>query len=244
VRKEALELLKDKKGLKDAGLFIVDTEKILGEAIAAGFEIKYFFYSQKGGWIFDRHGQGLEPDSVDFTKDSYIDRFASVKTHQGFLAVVRIVNREIQDVNSPDRVILLDNLQDPANVGAIIRSGCAFGFDNYLLINCASVYSEKTIRASAGTAFNIYTKSVEVKDIKAMKDSFKLVATDVKTGVDIKQVKGMLTGKYMIILSNEGQGITPALAQMADIKAKINYPGKVESLNVAAAAAIMFYELG
>jgi TrmH family RNA methyltransferase len=243
VRREALELLKDKKGMKDSGMFIVDTEKILGEAVAAGFEIKYFFYSDKGGWIFDKYAASLGEDAVDFTYDSYIERFATVKTHQGFLAVVRIVNRDIKDIYAVDRLVLLDNLQDPGNVGTIIRSGCAFGFNNYLLINCASVYSEKAIRASAGAAFKVYTKNTDTEEIKAAADKFSIIATDVKNGSDIKTIKSSLKEKYMIALSNEGQGITPALSRIADVRVKINYPGDVESLNVAAAAAIMFYEL-
>ncbi len=244
VRREMLEILKDKKALKDAGMFIVDTEKILGEAIAAGFQIKYFFYSEKGGWVYDKHGSGIDFEKVDFTKDSYIDRFASVKTHQGFLAVVQVENRAITDLAAMDKAVLLDNIQDPANVGAILRSGCAFGFTNYLLINSASIYSEKTIRASAGAAFQVFTRAVEEKDIKDLKGQFKIAATDVKIGVDVASLKKELSGKYILILSNEGQGISPGLGKIADVRVKINYPGKVESLNVAAAAAIMFYELG
>ena len=95
MRKEILDLLKDKKAMKEGGLFIVDTEKILGEAIAAGFEIKHFVYCESGLKIVDKYGDTMGHGVCETTKSSFIERFANVSTHQGFLAVVQSVNRQI-----------------------------------------------------------------------------------------------------------------------------------------------------
>ena len=244
MRGEILELLKDKKALKDQGMFIVDTEKILGEAIEAGFEVTHLLYTEQGLKIMDKYGDRVGHGVCETTKNSFIDRFANVKTHQGFIAVVKAVNREILKFDGLKTLVLLDNIQDPSNVGAIIRSGAAFGFNDYLLLNCAGIYSDKVIRASAGTVFTVSYKNVDFKQLTDISKDFPLIATDVTDGEDIRFAKGKLNGKFTIALGSEGQGLSVEVKSLSRELVKINYPGKVESLNVSAAAAIIFFELG
>ena len=244
MRGEILELLKDKKALKDQGMFIVDTEKILGEAIEAGFEVTHLLYTEQGLKIMDKYGDRVGHGACETTKNSFIDRFANVKTHQGFLAVVKAVNREILKFDGLKTLVLLDNIQDPSNVGAIIRSGAAFGFNDYLLLNCAGIYSDKVIRSSAGTVFSVNYKNVDFKQLTDISKDFQFIATDVTEGEDIRFAKARLKNKFMIALGSEGQGLSVEVKSLSQELIKINYPGKVESLNVSAAAAIIFFELG
>jgi RNA methyltransferase, TrmH family len=244
MRKEILELLKDKKAMKDGGLFIVDTEKILGEAIAAGFEIVHFVYSESGLKIVDKYGDTMGHGVCETTKNSFIERFANVSTHQGFLAVVKSINREITSFDNVKKLVLLDNIQDPSNVGAILRSGTAFGFDNYLFFNCAGIYTDKVIRASAGAAFAVNYKNVDIVQIEKICRDFPILAADVRDGEDLRFSAKKPRDKFMIALGSEGQGLSQDVKNAAYELIRINYPGKVESLNVSAAAAVIFYELG
>jgi RNA methyltransferase, TrmH family len=240
MKKELLDLLKDKKTLKQEHLFIVDTEKILEEVIASGFEIKHFLYNEKGLEIFNGFKDTLSP-VAERVKTGYIDKYAEVKSHQGFIAVVKASGGEM-DENITGAVVLLDNIQDPANLGAIIRSGAAFGFKNYLLSNCAYIYSEKTIRASAGAVFLIKHREAGIEDVKKLKNRFKIVVTDVEKGIDVKEVIKQIKGDYILALGSEGRGISKEIMDLADYRVNISLPEKkVESLNVGVAAGIIFY---
>jgi TrmH family RNA methyltransferase len=241
MKKEILDLLKDKKTLRQEYLFIVDTEKILEEVIASGFEIKHFIYNEKGLETFNRFKSGMPP-VAERVKTGYIDRYAEVKSHQGFIAVVKASGGEM-DENSRGATVLLDNIQDPANLGAIIRSGAAFGFKNYLLSNCAYIYSEKTIRASAGAVFLIKHREAGIEDIRKLKTAFKIFVTDVEKGIDVKEAVKQVKEDYILALGSEGRGISKEVMDLADCRVNINLPEKkVESLNVAVAAGILFYE--
>ena len=244
MRRDIIELLKDKKTLKDNGMFIVDTEKILGEAIEAGFEVTNLLYCEQGLKVVDKYGDRVGHGVCETTKNSFIDRFANVKSHQGFIAVVKSQNREITGYDNIKSMVLLDNIQDPSNVGAIIRSGAAFGFNDYLLLNCAGIYSDKVIRASAGTVFFINYRNIDFRQLTELSKDFQVIAADVAGGDDLRRMKQKLKNKFIIALGSEGQGLSVEVKSISKELVKINYTGKVESLNVSAAAAIIFYELG
>lgn len=240
MKKELMEMFKDKKQMKEQGLFVVDTEKVLEEAVKAGFSIMYFFYNEDGDRVFKKHVKDISGESERVqTKD--IEKIAVVKTHQGFAAIVKAEAAQLKDLSGG--LVLLDNIQDPANTGAIIRSGLAFGFEKFLLLGGVFIYGEKTVRASAGNVFKVKYKEVEMKDIAALKKTHKLFVTDVAEGVNVKQAAKKADGDYIIVLGNEGQGVNPEIIKIADTTMNIPLKGKkVESLNVAAAAAVIFYE--
>jgi RNA methyltransferase, TrmH family len=239
MKKELMELIKDKKSMKDQKLFIVDTEKVLEEAIKAGFTILHFFYNEEGEKLYKRHIRDVSGTAERVqTKD--IEKISIVKTHQGFAAVVKAESADLKDLSGP--LVLLDNIQDPANTGAIIRSGLAFGFEKFLVLGGVFIYGEKTVRSSAGNVFKVKYKEIEMKDIPELKKTHKLFVTDVDEGTDVKKSAKKAEGDYIIVLGNEGQGVNPEILKAADYTLNIPLPGKkVESLNVAAAAAVIFY---
>jgi len=242
VNKEIYELLKDKKRLKEEKLFIVDTEKILKEVLENNLEIKYFLYSESAKDILELLPQNKKRDALK-VKESYINKFSVVDSHQGFIAVVRAKNNEIGDLKGIDKLVLLDTIQEPSNLGAIIRSGIAFGFANFLLLNCAYLYNEKVIRASAGAVFQCRYKNIEIKEIDRLKAEYQIIATSSKNGLNLKKIKEKIKNKFIIVLGNEGRGINKVIEEKADLKISIELKKEIESLNVAVASAIIFYEL-
>ncbi|MEI7640060.1 MAG: RNA methyltransferase [bacterium] len=242
MNKDLMEMLKDKKRMKEEGLFTVDTEKILEEIINRGIEITDFIYCEEAAEVYTKYAHKLKAAPL-VVRESYIQRFASVKNHQGFIAVAKAPVNTIKDLSKHERIIVLDNIQEPANLGALIRSGAAFGFRDFLLIDCAYLFNEKTIRASAGAVFSIKYKEAEEKDIKEIKNR-QVIITDVGEGVRLKKALEKMEVPYALVFGNEGRGVSEPFREAATLKIKIEYPGKeIESLNVAASAAIIFYEL-
>ena len=242
MNKEIYELLKDKKRLKEEKLFIVDTEKILKEVLENNLEIRYFLYCESAKDILELLPQNKKRDALK-VKESYINKFSVVDSHQGFIAVVRAKNNEIGDLKGIDKLVLLDTIQEPSNLGAIIRSGIAFGFANFLLLNCAYLYNEKVIRASAGAVFQCRYKNIEIKEIDRLKAEYQIIATSSKNGLNLKKIKEKIKNKFIIVLGNEGRGINKVIEEKADLKISIELKKEIESLNVAVASAIIFYEL-
>ncbi len=240
MNKEIYDLLKDNKRLKEEKIFIVDTEKILEEVIKNNLEIKYFLYTGEEKEILNKLKESTEIIKV---KKSYIDKFSIVDSHQGFLAMVKAPEKEIKDFKGIYQMVMLDTIQEPSNLGAIIRNGVAFGFENYLLLNCAYIYNEKTIRASAGAVFLCNYKNIKFDEIKKLKEKYQILTTSSENGISIKKFKPEIRQNYILILGNEGHGVNFEFIKLSDIHIKIEHNQKIQSLNVASASAIIFYEL-
>jgi len=241
VKKEAEALLKNKKEMRSSGFFCAETENTADAALLAGGKIEYFLYCEDAETAAKKYLKGSER-AIKVQK-SLIDRYSDVKAHRGFIAVIKARDNRIKDIKAVQRGVVLDNIQDPANIGAIVRSGAAFGFTGYLLVDCAAFISEKTARASAGAVFFAEYADVSFEDIEAAKDGCEFITTAVKGGEALESFR-LPAGRFMPVLGNEGHGVSKRLEALASGTIRIDYPGKkVESLNVSAAAAILFYEM-
>ncbi len=148
-----------------------------------------------------------------------------------------------KQVNLPktsNKILMLDDIQDPQNVGALLRSALAFSFDHIILsLKCADIYNDKTIRASGGALFDLYIERTDlIKDIlKYKKRGYLIYGADAhESGTKINK-----NSKTILILGNEGKGISDNIKPLIDgfinIKTK-----EVESLNVSVAGSILMYE--
>lgn len=179
-------------------------------------------------------------------------QFASISRHkspQGIGAVVK----DISDVDftavvkASNKILFLDDVQDPGNVGTLIRTAAAFDFDGVILSKqCADVFSPKVIDASVGALFSLWLK--EVDDIEGtfqvLKDEGFLVAaadlTDKAENHKLRESK-----KIVIVLGSEGQGVSEDVSRLADFKVTIDINReKAESLNVASCGAILMHAVG
>lgn len=144
-----------------------------------------------------------------------------------------------------NRVLLLDRLQDPGNLGTIIRSAVAFNFDTIILSEeSVDLYNSKVIRSTQGMMFkiNIIRRNIiEVID-KLKKDNYLILGTDVINGVEVSSVN--IKDKYALVIGNEGQGISDEVKDLCDKMLYINMNSNCESLNASVAASILMYELG
>ena len=181
---------------------------------------------------------------VDATADYYVtkeimEKISSQKSISYNAAVVRFIPED----SITGKTIILDNIQDPANLGVIIRSCIAFGFNNIVLSDTSvDLYNPKVIRATEGMIFHINVLRRNLKEfIPILKNlGYKIVGTDVLKGEDVRNIK---IDDMAIVMGNEGQGLSDDVQKMCDQFVYIKMNKICESLNVAVAASILMYEV-
>ncbi len=144
-----------------------------------------------------------------------------------------------------NKVVILDRVQDPGNLGTIIRSATAFNFDTIILSNdSVDLYNSKVVRSTQGMLFNINILRRDIKEeIANLKSkNYLILGTDVYNGSDVS--KYTVNKKFALVLGNEGTGVSEEVKSLCDDNLYIKMNSNCESLNVSVAASILMYELG
>lgn len=181
------------------------------------------------------------PDGRDtLLADALFDELAVVDTPSGIMAVVA----QPAPAGVPDRdadAVLLDGVQDPGNVGSILRSAAAAGFRQVLLsADCAQAWSPRTLRAAMGAHFLLDIH--EGADLGGFLATYRGQGAVTALDATVSLYDARLRGPTAWVFGSEGQGVRPALAEAASLRLRIPMPGATESLNVAAAAAVCLFE--
>ena len=145
-----------------------------------------------------------------------------------------------------DKILVLDGIQDPGNLGTIIRSSLAFDVSTIVLLeNTVDLYNPKVLRATQGmyNHINIINLNIEEVFSYTKKNNINVYGTSVLDGVDVRNLNNSLKEKYCLIMGNEGQGIRKEILNICDKNLYIKMNDKVESLNVGVACSILLYEL-
>ena len=181
-------------------------------------------------------------DNIYLIKDDIFARLCDTDSPQGVIAVINIPE-DIEKALDEDLYLLCDKVNDPGNMGTIIRICDAAGCGLLLMEDTVDIYSPKTVRASMGSFFHINAKyGLTKEDIVKMKgDGYKIIsgALSDKT-IDFKDAD--YSGKTIIVVGNEANGISDDILAISDSLVKIPIYGRAESLNVAVAASLLIYE--
>ena len=221
------------------GMVAIEGEKLLGEAVRSGIEIETLFVSARG------RVPGFVAKSVEVVRLSE-DVFASVvetQAPQGVAGLVRAPVYSLDDVLTGTPLILVAaGLQDPGNLGTLVRSAEAFGAAGVVTTaGTVSAWNQKALRASAGSVFRVPV--VSVSDLMELKARRVRLMAAVPSGVDVMSVQDAeFGGPVSVMIGNEGAGLSEELLEMADVKVTIPCPGMVESLNAAVAGSLLLYE--
>ncbi|MDE6867958.1 MAG: RNA methyltransferase [Clostridia bacterium] len=226
---KTVKSLADKKFRQSLNLFIVEGVKSVEECISAGCKIDKIICTEK--WQ-DRYS---EPVVVS---DELFKSVSTEATPQGVLAVVQIPKTQLKAPEGD--CLLLDCLQDPGNLGTVIRTANAAGYEDIYLINCTDPYSPKAVRASMGGVFRVNLYRADRDKIFGILSGVPLVCADMN-GEDIFTFSP--PKKFCLCIGNEGSGISDEVSARADFTVKIPMRATCESLNAAVSAGIAMYAL-
>ena len=176
--------------------------------------------------------------SIYVVNQKVIDSISFLTKSSGIFAIFEKPEREI-DLNG--KIVYLNGINDPGNLGTILRTAIAFDFCNIVVDeNCADIYNPKTVNASKDSIFKLnisYEKNLKI--LKKIKSKMKIYSTLVSGGINPKNIKD---NKYCIVFGNEANGISEQVKRESDVFVTIPI-NKIESLNVAISAGIILYEL-
>lgn len=241
-----LKKLKDKKYREEYGEFIVEGIKMIQEAIDEKAIIKDIIVCDdcKNQEYFSKEFlYEIAKYNCIYVTEKVFLQITDVTNPQGILAVID--KKKIDsDINyDSDLFLILDNIQDPGNMGTILRTADSINLKQIIVAKgTADVYNPKVVRSTMGAIFRV--KVIEIEDltkvVKEMKKrKIKVYATDLATNSSIYDVDYK---KSAIIIGNEANGVSKQLLDLADQKIKIPMIGKTESLNAAVATGIILYE--
>ena len=242
-------LLKSKNRNKESK-FIIEGYRILTLAIECNAKIDYVFINEE----FEKKTEHVE--FLEILKSKNINTYKTTnkifnglvdtESTQGILAVVKFNQRTIQE-NLKDEhrfVVILDRIQDPGNMGTIIRTADAAGVDAIIALKgCVDIYNPKVIRSTMGSIFDmniIHATQEEAVRLLKLKN-FDIVSSYLDTDNYYDKVE--YNYKTALVIGNEANGINDELVSKSDVLVKIPIYGKAESLNAAISSAILMYEI-
>ena len=228
--------LHQKKYRKSA--YLIEGWHLFEEAVQAGVMIEKIFALESY-----RDQLAAFPQTVWVSEDILLD-LADSQTPQGIVAVVQ--KEEVGQVDfSQGKFLFLEDVQDPGNVGTIIRTADAAGYTGVIVSDkSADIYSLKTLRSMQGSHFHlpIYRMSSQALLKETKEAAVPVLATTLsKDSVDYRELPSI--ENFVLVMGNEGQGISPLMAESADQLVHISMKGQAESLNVAVAAGILIFHL-
>ncbi len=225
---------------------------LVGMAASSGasfeeiFLTEGFIKTEEGSALLDRLVRVQPPAKVVVeVTDRVLARISDTEAPQGIIALVSYESGSLHDLRLKDTPLITacDGIQDPGNVGTIIRVADAAGADAVVVLpGSCNPFSPKVVRATAGSIFNIPVIKADHSDFIYFLTSrnINLIVTDIRAQKTLYQSD--LTGPSAFAFGNEARGISEALAARADESVRIPIPGKAESLNVAVASAVCLYE--
>lgn len=221
--------LSDKKFRKQLGLYLVEGVKSVRECVFSGCAVEKIICTERFSDEFE--GSVTVSDGV----------FKGISTEaspQGVLALVKIPDTAPKPASG--NCLLLDCLQDPGNIGTVIRTANAAGYNEIYMINCADPFSPKAVRASMGGIFRVKVYCGEREDVLEKVGAYSLICADMG-GENIFTF--IPPEKFCLCIGNEGSGISPEILSRAKHTVKIPMRETCESLNAAVSAGIAMYAL-
>ena len=223
--------LNTKKFRDSENLFLVEGDHLVIEALKIGCIKEVIMDSEK-----------LFPFDV-FTHYVTKEVMAKITCMQTIPDIIAVCYKK-EATSYGDKLLLIDALQDPGNLGTIIRSATAFGINTIILgDNTVDLYNDKTIRSSEGMMFHIDVIKANLSEFipRIKNEDYKVFGTNVESGKLLSEI--MLRSKYAFIVGNEGAGVSGKLLELCDENIYIPMSNKCESLNVAVATGIILYEM-
>lgn len=225
--------LKDRKYRKREKKFIIEGVHLVLEACKVGIVEEIILEKEE---VFDTNL------SVIYVTHEILKKISDMDSPSSIMALCKMKESEIVG----DKLLLLDDIQDPGNLGTIIRSAKAFNIDTIVLSpNTVDLYNSKVLRSTQGMVFhtNIVIRDLKETILLLKEKNIPIYGTKVDNGKDVSTLNSNEKEKYALIMGNEGAGVHQELLNMCDTNFYIKMNENVESLNVGVATSIILYEL-
>lgn len=236
------ELLSSSECRRESRMFAVEGDHLCGETAELDFKIGLLMFTEKARAKYPKTVEkACEKAEKSLVITEEISEYISdTKAPQGLFAAVEKRSREISQ--NARKIVVLDGVQDPGNVGTIIRTAEALGIDGAVFTGkCADAFSPKTLRASMGSALRMPLGYADENNLREKLGGFSIFAAMLDENAK-KLGELDFSEKTAVVIGSEGSGVSPEIAALCDEKVYIPIK-KAESLNAAAAAAIILWEL-
>jgi TrmH family RNA methyltransferase len=241
--KQLIQLQKKARERAAQDVFVVEGIKMFREVPASSLVHTYVsesFYEKNRSLFSDM-------EQVTLLSDRVFESVSDTKTPQGILCLVRQQHYQLDDLlNGSPLLMVLENLQDPGNLGTILRTAEGAGVTGILMSSgCVDIYNPKVIRSTMGSIYRMpfFYSNDWAADLRTLKQKGVLLyAAHLQGSADYEASD--YTRATAFLIGNESRGLTEETAAMADIRIRIPMCGQVESLNAAIASAILMYEAG
>ena len=241
-----IKKLKDKKERDISGEYLIEGVKLIKEAIQEKAKIKQIIVCdecERTEIISQDLMYEIAKYECIYVTKKIFEYITEVKTPQGILAIIKKESNEKNIDYNQDIIIALDGIQDPGNLGTILRTVDSVGLNQILVSkDTADCYNPKVVRSTMGAIFRV--KVIECEDLantlkEIKKHKFSILTTSLQTENSIYDVEYK---KDVIVIGNEANGVTEKIQNLADKKVKIPMLGKTESLNASVATGVILYE--
>ena len=243
--KDTKKLFTSSKARYENHLFALEGARLCFDVLNSVYKPDSLFYTED---IYEKYPSEIDAISKE-AKRVYVinsqvsEKLSETKSPQGVFLTVEMSNGK-QAIDK-GKIVALDNVQDPANVGAIIRSAEALGIDGIITYNCCDVFNSKAIRASMGSVLrmNIIDSNDLEKTLVDMKSQGFKVYSTVPSSSAVKITEADFTGNAVSVIGNEANGVEENIKAVSDDLITIPMLGRAESLNAGVAAAITMWEM-
>ncbi len=247
--KQFAKLVSSSKERKKTGEFVIEGVRLCRDAAVSGVEIKELFFTSDA---FSRYSEDIDfliskaEMSYEISEEA-AKKIQDTESSQGvFLKCLNTKNETVLSYFKPDgKYVVLENVQDPSNLGAIARTAEALGIDGAVLVSCCDVFNPKAQRSAMGSLFRlpfVRLSTIDEMFSFAKENNIKTVATVVDSSAE-KINEADLSGGVFLIIGNEGNGIKETTAEKSDMRVTIPMSGRAESLNASMASCIAMWEV-
>lgn len=237
-----LASLKLKKFRQREGKFLIEGDNLITSALASGVNPEELLYSVNYGHNNIDSLTSKNQLKMTFLTNIQMKKLSDVATPPGIIALMRLLDSPFDEFIKCRKLLFLDGVSDPGNAGTLVRNACAFGFAGTMLSpNSCELYNPKFLRSTSGYVFQTkVSESVSYDQLLQLKDcGFRLISASPKAETSIEEQT--CPEKAVLILGNEPRGVSEEVERLVDMKIRIPLAGEVDSLNVAAAGAIMMF---
>ena len=223
---------------RKSGEFLCDSPKLLEEALLWDGDLHTVVCTEHAALPVIPHGVRLVQVPEDVMKS-----ISPAETHQGVLSVCGMPQRALPDKLDGKRYVVLDGVQDPGNVGTILRTADAFRADGVFLVNaCADLYNPKTVRATMGAVFRCPVWTCRVEELRSILDASDLQLYGAALRKDTVDARSVDYTRCAIAIGSEGKGLSAEMLEACDKTVLIPMSEHCESLNAAIAGCVLLWE--